>query len=202
MESTRPPTSNRKLQNGDDGEEITQKLFTIQSSDKSGRLEQKPADSTGKDVNKSSAGSLETSPETANDSQNGSSEAIDGLDTVHIPAVDFSEVEDTSLEIIDTVRLPAQAENGITQETPTTPLKAKQRAGITRGKAILYISLLLIVVLNALNMGYAHFTGPQGWAYIIGGPVTTENDNPLAIIKKELHNGLTPGATMQATPQL
>jgi beta-N-acetylhexosaminidase len=153
MESIRPPTSNRKPQNEDDREEITQKLFTIQSSDKSGRLEQPPPDSTG-------------------------------------------------LEIIDTMRLPAQVEIGITQETPTTPLKTKQRPGITGGKAILYISLLLIVVLNAVNAGYTQFIGPQGWAFVIGGPATTENGNPLAIIKKELHHGLTPGATAQATPQL
>jgi beta-N-acetylhexosaminidase len=100
------------------------------------------------------------------------------------------------------MRLPTQTELEIKQETPTIPLKAKQRQGIPRAKAILYISLLLIVVLNALNMSYAHFIGPQGWASVISGPATTGNDNPLAIIKKELHHVLTPGATAQATPQL
>jgi beta-N-acetylhexosaminidase len=60
----------------------------------------------------------------------------------------------------------------------------------------------LIVVLNALYLSYAHFIGPQGWAFVIGGPATTGNDNPLAIINKELHHGLTPGATAQATPQM
>src|SRR6266480_5885346 len=146
MESTSSPKSKRKLQNGDDREEVTQKLFTIQTSD-------------------------------------------------------YIQTEDTPLEIIDTMRLPAQAEIAVTQETPTIPLKTKQRPGITRGKATLYIALLLIVVLNTLNMSYAHFIGPQGWAFVIGGPVTG-NDNPLAIIKKELHHDLTPGATVQATPQL
>ncbi len=198
MESTRPPTSNRKLHNGDVGEEVTQKLFTLQSSAKSGRLEQKPADSTGTDTNESS----KDSPEAANNSQNDSFEAIDGLDTVNILAINYSKAEDTPIEIIDTFKLPAQAEMGITQDTPTTPLKTQQRPGITRGKAILYISLLIIVVLNALNLGYAQFIGPQGWAFVIGGPVTTGNDNPLAIIKKELHHGLTPGVTAEATPQL
>jgi len=143
MESTSSPKSNTKQKKGDVGEEVTQKLFTFQSSDQSS----KP-------------------------------------------------------EIIDTMRLPTQAELEITQETPTTPLKANQRPGITRAKAILYISLLLIIVLNALNMSYAHFIGPQGWAFVISGPATTGNDNPLTIIKKELHHGLTPGATAQATPEL
>ena len=143
MESTRPPTSSRKLQNEDVGEEVTQKLFTIQSSDKSSTLEQKPDDSTGKNINKSSKDSPDTYPETPNNSQNDSFEAIDGLDTAHIPAVEYSGAEDIPLEIIDTMRLPAQAENEITQETPTTPLKAKQRPGITRGKAILYTLSLI-----------------------------------------------------------
>ena len=201
MESTSSPKSKRKLQNGDDREEVTQKLFTIQTSDKTGRFEQKSADSTGKDPNKSSKNSSETYPETTKNAQNDWFEAIDGLDTANISAVDYTQTEDTPLEIIDTMRLPAQAEIGVTQETPTIPLKTKQRPGITRGKATLYIALLLIVVLNTLNMSYAHFIGPQGWAFVIGGPVTG-NDNPLAIIKKELHHDLTPGATVQATPQL
>src|SRR5438876_7524549 len=113
-----------------------------------------------------------------------------------------SDNKGTPPEIIDTMRLPAQVELEITQETPTTPLKAKQLPGITKGKAILYISLLLIVVLNALNMSYAHFIGQQGWAFVIAGPVATGNNNPLAIIKKELHHGLTPGATAQATSKM
>ena len=201
MESTSSPMSNTRKQNGDDGEEVTQKLFTIQSSDKNGMLEQKPAESTAKNVNQSSKDIPKLKSESANNSQNDAFDEIDRLETANIPALDHSE-EDTSLEIIDTMRLPAQAEIEITQETPTTTLTTKQRPGITRGKATLYIALLLIVVLNALNMSYAHFIGPQGWAFVIGGPVSTGNDNPLAIIKKELHHGLTPGATAQATPQL
>ena len=190
--------SNMKQKNGDVREEVTENLFTIQSSDKSKSLEQKPAESTGEDVNKSS----KDIPENAKGSQNDSYEAIEGLDTAHIPAADYSIVKGPPPEIIDTIRLPRQAELEITQETPTTPLKAKQLPGITSGKAILYISLLLIVVLNALNMSYAHFIGPQGWAFVIAGPVATGNNNPLAIIKKELHQSLTPGATSQATPQM
>jgi len=191
MESTDSPISNTSQQNRDGGEEVTQKLFTIQSSDKSGNLEQKSAQLTDKDIVKNTQNSLKDSYE-----------EIEELDTAHIPAADNFSAKDTPPERIDTIRLPAQAEIETTQEIPTTPLNAKQRSDITRGKAILYISLLLIVALNALNMSYAHFIGPQGWAFVVGGPVSTANDNPLAIIKKELHHGLTPGATAQATPQL
>jgi beta-N-acetylhexosaminidase len=202
MESTSSPIPNTKQQNGDDGEEVTQKLFTLQSSNRSDSLEQQPANSNDEDVNTSSKDTPETNSETAKISQNDSYEANEGLDTAHIPAANYSTVNDTPSEIIDTMRLPAQAEIEITQETPTTPLKAKPQSDITRGKAILCISLLLIIVLNTLSMSYAHFIGPQGWAFVVAGPMTTGNDNPLAIIKKELHHGLTPGVTAQTTPHL
>jgi beta-N-acetylhexosaminidase len=198
MESSRPPTSNRELRSGDNGEEVTQKLFIVQATDKTGKSNQRSVDSADADTNIPN----KDSPQVANYSQNNSFEVIDALDTAHIQAVDSSNVKDTPLERIDTFKLSAQADMEITQETPTTPLKTKHRPGITRGKAILYASLLLIVALNALNAGYAHFIGPQGWAFVIGGPATTDNGNPLDIIKKELHRGLTPGATAQATPQL
>src|SRR6266851_1298627 len=112
MESTRPPTSNRKLQSGDDGEEVTQKLFIIQSSDTSGKLEQKPVDSTDTATNKSS----KDSSEVASNSQNDSFEAIDSLDTVNIRAADYSEAEDTQLERSDTLKFPAQATPQLTPQ--------------------------------------------------------------------------------------
>jgi beta-N-acetylhexosaminidase len=229
MESTRPPKSNGKLQSEDDGEEVTQKLFIVQSSKKSGNLEQKPVDSTATTTNNSS----NDSSEVGSNSQNGSFEAaIDSLEPVRTPTMVLQEAigqelqkqdhtsppsievadrehekatkkaEDTPLERSVTFKFPAQTETGIKQETPTIPLKTKQRPAITRGKAILYASFLLIIVLNAAYAGYAQFIGPQGWAFVIGGPANTDNGNPLAILKNELHHKLTPGATTQATPQL
>ncbi len=198
MESTSSPRSNIKQQNRINTEEATHKLFTTQSSAQSGGLEQKPVDMTSEDIQKSS----KDIPEIIKNPQNDSSEAIEGLDTEHIFAVDYSSIKDTSPETIDTIRLPTQGEIKITQETPTTILKAKQQPRITKGRAILYISLLLIVALNALNSSYAQFIGPQGWAFVIAGPIKNGNDNPLDIIKKELHNGLTPGATAQPTHHL
>ena len=156
MESTRPPKSNRKLQSEDDREEVTQKLFSVQSREVADREHEKA----------------------------------------------LKIAEDTPLENSVTFKFLAQTEIEIKQETPTILLKTKERPAITRGKAILYISLLLIIVLNAVYAGYAQFIGPQGWAFIIGGPANTDNGNPLAIIKNELHHELTPGATTQATPQL
>jgi beta-N-acetylhexosaminidase len=203
MESTSSPKSNMEQQDGDDREEITQKLFSIQLSDKSGVPERKTVDATDNDENTPSKDISETSAESASNSQNDSFNTIDGIDIANVSTADYPPVENTPVEIVETERrLPAPIETEIAPVTPTTPLTAKQRPAIPRGKAVLYISLLLIVVLNALYLSYAHFIGPQGWAFVIGGPATTGNDNPLAIINKELHHGLTPGATAQATPQM
>src|SRR5260221_13967606 len=85
--------------------------------------------------------------------------------------------------------------------TPIMPVKTTRQTGITRGKALLGIGLLLIVFLSAINTGYAQFIGPQGWAFVIGGPASAGNNNLLANMNNELkHNhGLTPGATAQQT---
>ncbi len=200
MESARPPTSNRKQQSTDIGEEETKKLFIIQSSGKTDTLERGSADSTETDTSISTKGR----PEAISNSQIDSIETIDRLDTVNMLAVEQTEAEDTPLEAIDTLKMPAHAEIDSMPETPTIPLKTQQRPGMTRGKALLLASLLLIVVLNAVNAGYAQFIGPQGWAFVIGGPSNTDDSNPLAIIKKELNHNhdLTPRATAQATPQL
>ena len=198
MESASSPRSNIKQQNRDDGEDVTQKLFTIHSSATRDKLEQEPVETTTENIKKSS----NDIPESINKPHKDSSEVIEKINTVRINAVDNSTVKDTSAEIFDTTRLPAQTEVDKILETPTSALKTNHRQDINRGKAFLYISLLLIVLLNALNLSYAQFIGPQGWAFVIGGPGNTGNDNPLAIIKKELNHGLTPGATSQTTPHL
>ena len=198
MEPTSSPKSNINQPNRDDGEEVTQKLFTIRSSTKRDTLEQVPIETTSENIKKSS----NVIPEFIKKPHKDSSEVIEKLNTVHINAIGYYPVKDTSAELFDTALTPAQAEVEKTLETPTIALKTSQRQPISRGKAILYISLLLIVVLNALNLSYAQFIGPQGWAFVIGGPGNTVNDNPLAIIKKELNHGLTPGATSPATSRL
>ncbi len=200
MESARPPMSNRKRQSRDIGEEETKKLFFVQSPSKTGTLEQGSADPTETDASIST----KSRPEAVSNSSVDSNETIDRLDTVNMLAIEQTEAEGTPFEAIDTLKVPVHAEIDSLPETPTIPLKSQQRPGMTRGKALLLASLLLIIVLNAVNSGNAQLIGPQGWAFVLGGPANTDDNNPLAIIKKETnqHYDLTPGATVQATPQL
>src|SRR5579872_4093520 len=93
-------------------------------------------------------------------------------------------------------------ESGATKEVPSPPiveedaphfvqpLQQPQQARpiISRGRAILFAALLVIVVLNAINLGSTQFLGSQGWAYVLGGPATNGNKNPLDTVNTILHH--------------
>jgi len=205
---------------GDIGEKDTLKIFITQSPHQTGTLEPKPGDAIDAGTSTSTNDNLEA----AGTSQEDALEAIEGIDTVNILAIDHAratgresnakallehekpgkKADHTRLEVIDTLRIPAMADIATMPEIPTTPLKTLQQTGITRGKAVVCVALLLILVLNAVYAGYAQFIGPQGWAFVIGGPANTGTNNLLTSINNELKHdhGLTPGATAQPTARL
>jgi beta-N-acetylhexosaminidase len=52
---------------------------------------------------------------------------------------------------------------------PADPVRTpQQQAGMTRGKAILLMMALFILLWQGINNGMAQFIGPQGWAYVLG----------------------------------
>ena len=76
------------------------------------------------------------------------------------------------------------------------------RTLLTPQTVLLLIGLFLIVVFHAISSGANDFTGPQGWAYVLGG--SSNQSDVLASIKKTLQS--TPGAsdvqnTHRLTPQ-
>ncbi|HEU0004050.1 MAG TPA: glycoside hydrolase family 3 N-terminal domain-containing protein [Ktedonobacteraceae bacterium] len=87
-------------------------------------------------------------------------------------------------------------------ELPThLPVEAPpSRITIPRGKALIGIFLLAIVVFSALNAGYAQFIGSQGWALVLGGSSNANNSNPLDKVKQQLHHSPTPGVSATTTP--
>lgn len=126
--------------------------------------------------------------------------AIADQDTTRVAAVEQQGIEDQ-----DTARVAAVEQQEV--ELPTLPLAAASRpvttskTAITRGKALIGIVFLAILVFNAVNAGYAQFIGPQGWAFVLGGSNSSGN-NPLDAVRKKLHQHPTPGASATATPQL
>lgn len=108
-----------------------------------------------------------------------------------------------AIEDQDTARVTAVGQPDMAdQETSRVVAAAPARGmAISRGKALLGILFLAIVVFNAISAGNAGFIGNQGWAFVLGGSTTSNATNPLDAVKKKLqHPG--PGASTTATPAL
>ncbi len=101
---------------------------------------------------------------------------------------DKNELEDTILEDI-----PIEMFEPVHANLP-------QRTVMPRGRAFLLAVFLLILVLNATRMGSAQFIGAQGWAFVLGGPVSKGDSNLLKNVANQLRTKLTPRATAQAVP--
>lgn len=77
-----------------------------------------------------------------------------------------------------------------------------RRPTLTRGKAVVLAVFLLVLILNAANLGNSQFIGAQGWAYVLGGSSSSGNSNILKTVNTLLHPKPTPGATAQPTQQI
>lgn len=100
--------------------------------------------------------------------------------------------EDVDIETISTRALASV-------HAPTKDHYPMPQKPMSRRRAILLAALLLIMVFNATTLGFGQFIGAQGWAYILGGPVNTNDPNLLNNIANQLHHHPTPGATAQTT---
>lgn len=87
-------------------------------------------------------------------------------------------------------------------EKPLEPVAPPQRPTLTRGKALLLASFLLVLILNAASMGNSQFIGAQGWAYVLGGPTSNSDPNLLKNIAKLLQVTPTPGSHVQQPTQI
>jgi beta-N-acetylhexosaminidase len=79
------------------------------------------------------------------------------------------------------------------------------QAGIKRGTAVLLIALLAIVALQGLTFGPTQFLGAQGWASVLGNPVSQSDPNLLANIGKQIRQRpvtVKPGVTATVKAQM
>ena len=105
-----------------------------------------------------------------------------------------------AIEDRETARIDA-VEQRQSELPPRPPVEAPQsRITISRGKALLGILFLAIVVFNAIIAGNAQFIGSQGWAFVLGGSNHSNNGNPLEKVRQQLHHSPTPGVSATATP--
>lgn len=135
------------------------------------------------------------------DSARASSEEGMTIEENNATASTMNAAEEETAGAKTTLKLPEISEAGENTPRFIRPLM-QQRSGISRGRAMLLVALLVIVGLNAVNLGSTQFLGPQGWAYVLGGPASTST-NPLDIVKNIiLHATPTPGvkAKQKLTP--
>jgi len=123
-------------------------------------------------------------------------------------------VDQFSSETFDTAKLESHQESDIdkivthrllsvspTPYEPEAPLEATPKRSISRGKSILFSVFLLIVIINAANLGTSQFIGAEGWASVLYG-TSTSDPNLLQEVAKQFRHTPTPlpGSTAQATP--
>lgn len=91
---------------------------------------------------------------------------------------------------------------------PTTPSPSPQTSASPQEpashtpswrKVALFFPLLLIVLFHAISLGATQFAGPQGWASILGGPVTSNDANLLNRINQQLR-ATAPANNQAGTP--
>lgn len=85
---------------------------------------------------------------------------------------------------------------------PLAPGVSLKRPVLTRGRAVALAIFLLVLILNAANLGNSQFIGAQGWAYVLGGSSSSGNSDILKTVNTLLHPKATPGATVQPTQQI
>ncbi|HLX41715.1 MAG TPA: glycoside hydrolase family 3 N-terminal domain-containing protein [Ktedonobacteraceae bacterium] len=125
------------------------------------------------------------------------------VEQAEVPCVDIA-VEATELTSVG-------EEIGVAEEAPPPsasdekPLRfieplERSRPVISRGRAILLVAFLVIVILNAVNLGSTQFLGPQGWAFVLGEPASNGNKNPLTAVQNILHHTTPTTGTKGKSP--
>src|SRR5579872_3943677 len=97
------------------------------------------------------------------------------IDDKITPVWENEEIE--GVEDEDTARVDSLEQQQL--EPSTQPLEMapppvnEPKVVISRGKALIGIFLLAILVFNAILVGNAGFIGPQGWAFVLNGPTNS-----------------------------
>ncbi|HLH62176.1 MAG TPA: glycoside hydrolase family 3 protein [Ktedonobacteraceae bacterium] len=129
------------------------------------------------------------------------------VESKSIGTIDSTREQDAKgqIEAIDTLKLPDMLPGISGTRTaviaPAAAGRSSQIEGLSRGKVFFLLGLLLMLVINTTIAGYAQITGPQGWAYVLGGSSTIANKNLIQTINKGLRRP-APAATGQAAQKL
>jgi len=194
--------SSEEQQRDDDEQSITQKRRAIKNVSPASTVAQKLIEATNtvetERVEREQVGTAtyENSPSIKEDSPLADAHVQD----ISIPTL----LSYTSyIAAIETVETQSVVQDLTIVPTPQLPPQSVQHTltkHITKKYALLFIALLSILVFHSLNIGPTQFVGPQGWAYVLGGPASASNADLLKGIGAQ--SPLKPGSTAQATHKL
>ncbi|HBE28967.1 MAG TPA: glycoside hydrolase family 3 [Ktedonobacter sp.] len=103
----------------------------------------------------------------------------------------------------DTINLAA-----LTHKNPKTTIPLEMHAPepaeglFSRGRAILLSVFLLIVIINAANLGSSQFIGTHGWAFVLSGSSATSDSNLLRDVANQLRHTSTPETKTQTNRKI
>ncbi len=117
----------------------------------------------------------------------------------HTEHIEYTEYEEHPIEKQPTLQLTHTA---LAPQKPFEPIAPLRHPTLTRGRALLLASFLLVLILNASNLGNTQFIGTQGWAYVLGGPSTSGYPNLLKNIAHFLQVTPTAGTKTQPMHQI
>jgi beta-N-acetylhexosaminidase len=107
------------------------------------------------------------------------------------------------LATLDTQRAPTVSRDLANNETPIppaaspTPDTSPKPAGLSRGRALVFIVLLCILLFSSINLGATEFFGPHGWASQLYD--TSNNSQLLQNLSHQLHQNNTAASATQTT---
>jgi beta-N-acetylhexosaminidase len=94
-----------------------------------------------------------------------------------------------------------EQKSSLLSETPQLLHATSNKTSLSRGKALLLVALLCIVLVSTFNAGAMAFIGPQGWASILDLSSTNGHDNLLKNVNQQLLQKPVRGkSTRPATP--
>lgn len=73
-------------------------------------------------------------------------------------------------------------------DEPFAPVRTARKGLISQGRAIVLASFLLIVIVNAANLGSSQFIGSQGWAFILSSASTKSGHNLLKDVANQFRH--------------
>ncbi len=195
--------SSEEQRRDDDEQIITQKRHAIKNVSSTGTVARKLIEAT--DTVETERVSREQQAQAAAYMHAPSFQETSPTSDAHIPNVGIpsflsyaTHVE--SIETIETQSLIPEQMAGQVPPPPILPEMQKRPRHITPGYALLLIAFLAVIVFQSLNIGPTQFVGSQGWAYVLGGPMSVGKSDLLKGITGR--SSLTPGSKAQTTHKM